>query len=48
MWVFAGGEPPNAFLKKVGVAMGDQDLTAAAGEEARLALAHSPAAGDIR
>jgi len=40
MWVFAGGEPPNAFLKKVGVAMGDQDLTAAAGEEARLALAH--------
>jgi thioredoxin reductase (NADPH) len=48
MWVFAGGEPPNAFLKKVGVAMGDQDLTAAAGEEARLALAHSPAAGNIR
>jgi putative YpdA family bacillithiol system oxidoreductase len=48
MWVFAGGEPPNAFLKKVGVAMGDQDLTAAAGEEARLALAHSPRAGDIR
>jgi putative YpdA family bacillithiol system oxidoreductase len=48
MWVFAGGEPPNAFLRKVGVAMGDQDLTAVAGEEARLALAHSPAAGDIR
>jgi len=48
MWVFAGGGPPNAFLRKVGVAMGDQDLTAVAGEEARLALAHSPAAGDIR
>jgi thioredoxin reductase len=48
MWVFAGGEPPNAFLKKVGVAMGNQDLTAAAGEEARLALAHSQVAGDIR
>ncbi|HMU61380.1 MAG TPA: NAD(P)-binding domain-containing protein, partial [Gemmatimonadales bacterium] len=48
MWVFAGGEPPNAFLKKVGVAMGDQDMTAAAGEEARLALAHSPAAADIQ
>jgi putative YpdA family bacillithiol system oxidoreductase len=48
MWVFAGGEPPNAFLTKVGVAMGDQDLTAAAGEEARLALAQSAAAGDIR
>jgi len=48
MWVFAGGEPPNAFLKKVGVAMGNQDLTAAAGEEARLALADSAAAGNIR
>ena len=48
MWVFAGGEPPNAFLKKVGVAMGDQDLTAAAGEEARLALANSSVTGDIR
>jgi thioredoxin reductase (NADPH) len=47
MWVFAGGEPPNAFLKKIGVAMGDQDLTAAAGDEARLALAHPPMAGDI-
>jgi len=47
MWVFAGGEPPNAFLKKIGVAMGDQDLTTAAGDEARLALAHPPMAGDI-
>ncbi len=48
MWVFAGGEPPNAFLKKVGVVMGNQDLTAAAGEEARLVLAESPAGGNIR
>ena len=37
MWVFAGGEPPNALLQKFGVAMGDQDLTREAGEEARLA-----------
>jgi thioredoxin reductase len=39
MWVFAGGEPPNAFLKKVGVAMGSRDFTQEAGEEARLARA---------
>ena len=39
MWVFAGGEPPNAFLQKIGVAMGDRDLTREAGEEAHLALA---------
>ncbi len=43
MWVFAGGEPPNAFLQKVGVAMGRQDLTRDAGDEARLAAA--PQAG---
>jgi len=42
MWVFAGGEPPNDFLRKVGVAMGDQDLTRAAGDEARAALANRP------
>ena len=47
MWVFAGGEPPNAFLQKVGVAMGDQDLTQAAGDEARAALANPPRAQDI-
>ncbi len=39
MWVFAGGEPPNAFLQKVGVSMGDRDMTSEAGEEAQLALA---------
>ena len=39
MWVFAGGEPPNAFLQKVGVAMGDRDLTREVGEEAKLAFA---------
>jgi thioredoxin reductase len=42
MWVFAGGEPPNAFLKKVGVAMGPQDMTEEAGVEAQGALAQSP------
>jgi putative YpdA family bacillithiol system oxidoreductase len=39
MWIFAGGEPPNAFLQKIGVAMGDRDLTQEAGDEARLAFA---------
>lgn len=47
MWVFAGGEPPNALLQKFGVAMGNQDLTQAAGDEARAALANPPRAQDI-
>jgi thioredoxin reductase/ferredoxin len=34
MWVFAGGEPPNEFLRKAGIAMGDRDLTAEARAEA--------------
>lgn len=47
MWVFAGGEPPNALLQKFGVAMGNQDLTQATGDEARAALATPPRAQDI-
>jgi len=39
MWVFVGGEPPNAFLQKLGVAMGERDLTRESGEEARLVMA---------
>lgn len=35
VWIFAGGEPPTAFLKKIGVAFGAQDLTASASKEAR-------------
>ncbi len=35
VWIFAGGDPPTAFLKKVGVKLGDQDLTAQAKEAAR-------------
>jgi thioredoxin reductase (NADPH) len=27
VWIFAGGEPPTAFLKKIGVELGSQDLT---------------------
>jgi thioredoxin reductase (NADPH) len=39
MWVFAGGEPPSAFLEKVGVAMGERDMTREAGAEAQMVLA---------
>lgn len=35
MWVFAGGEPPTAFLKKIGVGFGSSDLTAVASAEAK-------------
>ncbi len=27
VWIFAGGSPPNAFLKKIGVGFGSRDLT---------------------
>lgn len=35
VFIFAGGTPPNAFLEKVGVQMGNQDLTEEAVREAR-------------
>lgn len=37
VWIFAGGTPPNAFLKKIGVGFGARDLTLEAGKEARQA-----------
>jgi thioredoxin reductase/Pyruvate/2-oxoacid:ferredoxin oxidoreductase delta subunit len=37
VWVFAGGEPPNAFLKKIGVQFGKRDLTNEASDEAKMA-----------
>ena len=33
VWVFAGGEPPSAFLKKIGIAVGSHDLTAEGSKE---------------
>jgi thioredoxin reductase (NADPH) len=36
-WVFAGGTPPNDFLKKVGVEFGMKDVTFEASREARSA-----------
>ena len=35
VWIFAGGEPPTAFLKKIGVRIGLQDLTATGSREAK-------------
>jgi thioredoxin reductase (NADPH) len=35
VWIFAGGEPPTAFLKKIGVGFGMRDLTQEASNEAR-------------
>ena len=27
VWIFAGGEPPAAFLKKIGISFGERDVT---------------------
>ena len=37
VWVFAGGIPPNDFLKKIGIQFGMRDMTAEASSEARQA-----------
>ena len=36
VWIFAGGTPPNDFLRKVGVRFGKKDVTLEASKEARL------------
>lgn len=37
VWIFVGGTPPNAFLKKIGVGFGEQDVTLTASKEAKQA-----------
>jgi thioredoxin reductase len=37
VWIFAGGTPPNAFLKKIGVGFGARDMTPEASKEAKQA-----------
>ena len=37
VWIFAGGEPPSAFLKKIGVGFGARDITAQGSSEAKQA-----------
>ena len=39
VWIFAGGTPPNEFLKKVGVGFGAKDMTQDASHEAKEASA---------
>ncbi len=42
VWIFARGEPPAAFLIKIGIGFGPQDLTTRGGKQAReLALTHA-------
>ena len=37
VWIFAGGIPPNDFLKSINVQFGTMDVTLAASREARQA-----------
>ncbi len=37
VWIFAGGEPPTAFLKKIGIGFGPKDMTLEASKEAKQA-----------
>src|SRR5712692_3078040 len=42
VWVFAGGEPTTAFLKKIGIGFGPLDLTSEGSKEVReLAVTHA-------
>jgi thioredoxin reductase/Pyruvate/2-oxoacid:ferredoxin oxidoreductase delta subunit len=42
VWIFAGGEPPTAFLRKVGVKVGNRDMTTEGSSEAKQAeLVHT-------
>src|SRR3981189_2661381 len=44
VWIFAGGEPPTAFLKKIGIGFGNQDLTSTGSKEAKQAKTERQAA----
>ena len=37
VWIFAGGDPPTAFLKKVGIGFGERDMTSEGSREAQVA-----------
>ena len=38
VWVFVGGEPPTAFLKKMGIKVGQRDMTTEGSNEAKQTL----------
>jgi thioredoxin reductase (NADPH) len=41
VWIFAGGDPPTAFLKKVGIGFADRDMTTEGSREAKQAKEES-------
>jgi thioredoxin reductase (NADPH) len=43
VWIFAGGTPPNDFLKKIGVGFGARDMTKDASDEAKAQAASKQA-----
>ena len=45
VWIFAGGTPPNDFLKKIGVAFGSTDVTQEVSSELKKAAVERAAAG---
>ncbi len=47
VWIFAGGNPPNAFLQKIGVSLGARDMTREASTEARQAGADRKLAATV-
>jgi thioredoxin reductase (NADPH) len=48
VWIFAGGTPPNDFLKKIGVAFGSLDVTMEASREAKQAVRESRELAGVR
>jgi thioredoxin reductase len=38
VWIFVGGEPPTAFLKRIGIKVGVQDVTSESSKEAKQGL----------
>jgi thioredoxin reductase len=47
VWIFAGGTPPNDFLKKIGVGFGARDMTKDASDEAKQAAAEKAVAKPV-
>jgi NADH dehydrogenase FAD-containing subunit len=42
VWIFAGGVPPNDFLRKIGVGFGIEDMLSHVNQEKRPATAPAP------
>lgn len=47
VWIFAGGTPPNDFLKKIGVEFGAKDVTLEASTEVKQSMERSRAANAL-